>query len=255
VVATAPAPPWHEWTTESTQRAIGNVQAAVDRFAPPERPIVVLDAGCGSVRYLDFGPDARVVGIDASEDSLQRDRTLDDRIVGDVEAYPLPDAAYDVVVCWYVFEHLAHPERALVRFARAVRPGGLVVLAIPNVWTPKAMVTKFTPFAAHVAFRRYLLGEASAGTPGCGPFPTTMPLSIAPAPLLGLAAACRLHPVHVERFEDEKQMRVRTMLRLTGWRWRLVEKAVRALSRGRLDATQTELIVVLRRDPEDTPEW
>jgi Methyltransferase domain len=47
-----------------------------------------------------------------------RDRALDEihrlieRELGDIESYDLPAEDFDVVVCWNVFEHLPHPERA-----------------------------------------------------------------------------------------------------------------------------------------------
>jgi len=51
----------------------------------------------------------------------------------DREPLPYPDAAFDVVTCSEVIEHLEN-FRALLREAhRVLRPGGLLVLTTPNV--------------------------------------------------------------------------------------------------------------------------
>ena len=49
--------------------------------------------------------------------------------------YELPyDAgAFDLIVCFSVFEHLHEPARALAEVARVLRPGGLFLLGMPSV--------------------------------------------------------------------------------------------------------------------------
>ena len=57
-----------------------------------------------------------MVGLDISPSALDRNRLLDDRIVGDLETYPLPRKAFDVVVCWDVLEHLLAVKSLIAKF-------------------------------------------------------------------------------------------------------------------------------------------
>jgi SAM-dependent methyltransferase len=211
------------------------------------RPLRVLEAGCGSLSYVNFGDEAHIVGIDIDAVALERNKHIDESILGDVETYDFQPDAYDAVVCWYVFEHLKNPVAALVRFAHAAKPGGLIVVAFPNLMSPKGLVTKFSPFWFHVAFRRYVLGRKNAGKPGHAPYPTTLPFAMAPEPLISVAEAAGLEVAYAGLFEDDKQEQFRRQLRLVGSPWNWIVRAVAALSGGRLDADHTEVVLAFRK--------
>jgi SAM-dependent methyltransferase len=207
----------------------------------------VLEAGCGSAAHVRFPGDAYITGIDIDPHQLERNTACSETILGDIETYDLPASSYDAIVCWYVFEHLNYPDHALVRFARAVKPGGVIVLALPNLMSPKGLITKYSPHWMHIWWRRYVLGRKHAGTPGHGPFPTTLPWTITPERLLRLASSCNLQTAFEAYLEDGKQVETREKVGLTGRRWDAVKRLVTRLSRGRLDAVRTELLLVLRR--------
>jgi SAM-dependent methyltransferase len=225
------------------------LQSVVDEFVADKGQVRVLEAGCGSLTYIDLGSEAYVVGLDVSDVALERNTSLDERILGDVEEHEFPVASFDVIVCWYVFEHLPHPDRALARFAHALRPGGLLILALPNVLSIKGLVTKFTPFRFHVWVRRRLLGRPLAGTPGHAPYPTYLPFSIAPSALRTSAARLGLSQRYAAMVEDPKQIAIRTKFRLTGRTWDLVKRAIRFLGAGKLASDETEYVVVFRSAP------
>jgi SAM-dependent methyltransferase len=222
------------------------LQAVVTDLVAGRDGIRVLEAGCGSLSHVDLGPHAYVVGIDISDIQLAKNTGLDEKILGDVESHDFPPDSFDAIVCWYVFEHLRHPERAVARFARALRPGGIVVLALPNAHSVKGLITKFTPFRFHVWVRRRLLGRAHAGTPGHGPFPTFMRFSVAPGRLRHLAASHGLHVRYFGTFEDPKQAAIRRKFGIRGRVWTLVQRVTSALSGGRLETARTECLVVLQ---------
>jgi ubiquinone/menaquinone biosynthesis C-methylase UbiE len=99
-----------------------------------------LDAGCGGgdvtfelARLV--GPGGAVVGIDMDAikiDLARREaqaleiRNVEFRVanVGDEQ----PDAAFDLLHARFLLTHLADPQRAVERFYRWLRPGGLAVL-------------------------------------------------------------------------------------------------------------------------------
>lgn len=232
---------------DAFQQTITEVQQTIDDWLPSGREVMVLEAGCGSLTYADFGSRSRVVGIDMSQDQLDRNEGLDERILGDLETYPIAEGAYDAIICWYVFEHLRRPDLVLIKFARALAPGGVAVIAVPNVLSPKVLVTKFTPHWFHVWTYRHLFHDPHAGQPGRAPFPTTIPLSIVPARLRALAEAHGLQVTAEWTWETAYQRELRKRVRLDGRPWRFMRQAVSWLTVGRLDAEQTEYAVVLHK--------
>jgi SAM-dependent methyltransferase len=49
------------------------------------------------------------------------------------ESSVLPDGELDVVVAWHALEHIARPAGVLERLRAALRPGGLLMIEVPNV--------------------------------------------------------------------------------------------------------------------------
>jgi len=97
-----------------------------------------LDCGCGAgdnARILR-SRGWRVTGITLSEEEQRLASEHCERVfVADLEQ-PLPDAigaGYDAVVLSHVLEHLVAPERLLSRIGERLAPGGVVVVALPNV--------------------------------------------------------------------------------------------------------------------------
>lgn len=225
-----------------------DLQRIVDELRSQRAPLRVLEAGCGSASHVDLGDDSKVVGIDLSTEQLARNVSLDEKIVGDIETYPLPYAAFDLIVCWDVLEHLPHPEKALVNFVAAIRPGGLIVLALPDVDSLKGRITKYTPHGFHVWFYRAVLGSKIAGTADHGPFKTYLADSIAPA---ALAAFARSHDLSVRlmhRYESSFQRRILARHRVLQLGWKLVTPVVKTLTRGRIDGNVSDVVVVLEKN-------
>jgi phosphatidylethanolamine/phosphatidyl-N-methylethanolamine N-methyltransferase len=98
----------------------------------------ILEVGVGTgISLPGYSPETRIVGIDLSEPMLRkaRDRVTDlslknveELTVMDAEHLSFPDGSFDVVVAQYVVSTVPNPEAALDEFARAVRPGGEIVL-------------------------------------------------------------------------------------------------------------------------------
>src|ERR1700677_2020333 len=154
----------------SQARLIAEIAEHVARL--DRKPLRVLDAGAGADLRLKLPPDAEITGIDISKDILTSNPALSERIIGDLQTYPLTADAFDVVVCWDVLEHLADPVSAVSNMSNALAKGGLLVIGGPNVWSTKGLLTKFTPHRFHVFVYRHLLHKPHAGEPGQAPFPT-----------------------------------------------------------------------------------
>jgi O-antigen biosynthesis protein len=99
----------------------------------------VLDAGCGTgygMRLLAEGGARSVKGVDIDPDAVTEAaaRFGDSEAVlqGDLLDLPLPDASFDVVVCFEAIEHVADASRAFGELRRVLRPGGLLLVSSPN---------------------------------------------------------------------------------------------------------------------------
>jgi SAM-dependent methyltransferase len=202
----------------------------------------LLDAGCGREIKHRLWSNAYIVGIDVDEDALALNRDVDEKIVGDVQSYPLPERSFDAITCFDVLEHLPHPERALANMARALKPGGELHVGIPNLDSPKAILTKVTPLRFHVWFYRRVVGDPLAGTPGHGPYRTYLRRSLRPGALEGLASGLGLELESLELFEGAF---FAEFWRRNRGSWAVIRALWRLLRLG--DPSLTECRVVMRK--------
>jgi len=112
--------------------------AFLELFDP--RGLRVLDLGCGGGHngaLLKRAGAREVVGVelDAGAAAQARER-LDAVVQGDLahlDLVQLGDAPFDAILASDVLEHLAEPEAVLARALTRLRPGGVVVVSLPNV--------------------------------------------------------------------------------------------------------------------------
>lgn len=113
----------------------------VDRRARPGR---VLDVGCGRgllpAQLRALGREA--FGTELSEGAATHAREVLGLpvFVGPVEESPYEEGSFAAVVFWHVLEHLRDPRAALRRARRLLAPGGLLVVAVPNLESVQARV-------------------------------------------------------------------------------------------------------------------
>ncbi len=104
---------------------------------PYRAPGRLLDFGCGAGHFLeqmrDFG--WQVEGLDIS-DLCAADVTTRTGIpvhVGSLPHTAVADNSFDAITMWNALEHV-HQPRDIIRAARkALRPGGVLVIGVPNI--------------------------------------------------------------------------------------------------------------------------
>jgi len=115
----------------------------------------VLDAGCGGgahVRmYRTITP--TVVGLDFSDAMVRAAGRHTPTVQGDIQALPFRGDAFDYVSSYLVISHVPDSGGALGELGRVTRPGGRLVVVVPNRWSFLAPMR-----ALMVKLGRYSLG-------------------------------------------------------------------------------------------------
>lgn len=131
------------WALEGRWRLFDRV---IERWLAAGRPVPrtlrVLDAGCGDginmtvlrdlLAVRGFG--CTLIGSDYNALRLARAPSGQGSLLlqADLRAMPFPDAAFDMILCSHVLEHIPEDGEALRELARMLAPGGLLIVAVPN---------------------------------------------------------------------------------------------------------------------------
>lgn len=120
--------------TEAVIRFVGTVHVmSLSRSLPPQARI--LDVGCGRGVLLSSLADRgyAVHGMDVSETAVAgADPRAQITVAPCLTQCNYPDQHFDQVILWHVLEHLTNPREVLVEIRRILKPGGQVIVAVPN---------------------------------------------------------------------------------------------------------------------------
>ena len=125
----------------------------------------VLDVGCGDKPYYPyFAGAASYVGVDVKEN-----RAAD--LIGSIDAIPVEDGSFDVVLCTQVLEHVDDPGAAVRELHRVCAPGGRVLLSTHGVqvFHPNPNdLWRWTHQGLELLFNRTAQWSSVSVTPGAG---------------------------------------------------------------------------------------
>jgi len=107
-------------------------------LSPPGR---LLDIGAGRGRFV---AQARAVGwyahgIEPSRRGVEAAKAIGIELVaGDIDSADVPPGSLDAATLWHVLEHVEDPGAALERIAGWLRPGGMLLVGVPNLASVQA---------------------------------------------------------------------------------------------------------------------
>lgn len=104
----------------------------------------LLDVGCGSGNYLyslrELGWEVYGVEVDVGAAHYACDRLGLNVLPGTLEEARFPEAFFDVVAMRQVLEHLPNPSGSLMEVYRVLKPDGKLMVEVPNIASPSAML-------------------------------------------------------------------------------------------------------------------
>jgi SAM-dependent methyltransferase len=117
-------------------------------------PYRLLDVGCGDKPYLPFFEPyvSDYVGVDIVDNPRAE-------LKGPVEALPVEDASFDVVMCAQVLEHCDNPAKAVMELRRVTRSGGRVLASTHGVMVFHPSPTDYWRWT-HTGLERLFLTNA-----------------------------------------------------------------------------------------------
>lgn len=190
--------------------------------------------------------------------------------------YHFPPRSFDFIWASNLFEHLPDPSRALQGIDVVLRPGGVVILIMPNSLWKMFSLLGFYPNSARIVFRilftprrwkdlfrRYVLGVESSETPKQGNNLKTGETGFAPSSLLWP----RPHGAYANNLSEFRSYRRSAWIAIFkksgfepitvlsgpvssgyGFGWESLRRTMEACGIG------TEFIYVLRRAGESVPD-
>ena len=114
------------------------------------RPKKILDVGCGRGFYLKalsfYSFPEEIHGVDINYYYLNISRKIcDDQRVkikqASIYSLPYPSSYFDFIIASEIIEHLKDDKKALLELKRVLKPGGILVITVPNknfpfLWDP-----------------------------------------------------------------------------------------------------------------------
>jgi SAM-dependent methyltransferase len=100
------------------------------RLASPR----ILDGGCGTGALLaELAHRGKAYGADVAASAIEatRDRGLSGLVQCDIQQAPFVPAAFDAILVCDVLEHVEDDHQAVSEAARLLKPGGLLIIALP----------------------------------------------------------------------------------------------------------------------------
>ena len=213
----------------------------------------ILEAGCGRTWTLNLSNiKYKLIGVDLDEEALKsrvhENKDLDEAIVADLQYFDIGNRKIDVIYNAFVLEHVENAELMLENFIKILKPGGLLILKLPDRNTVFGFITRITPFWFHIMYHKYMMDFKNAGKSGFGPYPTYYNKIVSRH---GIQNFCKTHDLIINEeygfstyaSQDNIKNSVKNQL------VRIIAKVVNIISMGILPYKYNDLIYVIHKRP------
>lgn len=131
---------------------IGKAREFLGALAPGS---AILDVGCGDgIVVASLVGSYEFSGVDGDEVqvALARERGIN-AVVADITNLPFASASFDAAFAGEVIEHTFSPDKFLVEINRVLKPGGTLILTVPNIRTAVGVAMLLCGYAPMFAAR------------------------------------------------------------------------------------------------------
>lgn len=110
----------------------------------------ILDIGCGTGEFLATMTTAgwEGIGLEPDDGARTQAQSLGLKVYDNEELFRLGPEGYDAVTMWHVLEHVHRLHEYMGAINRVLKPGGLLLIAVPN-YTSKDAATYGAEWAAY----------------------------------------------------------------------------------------------------------
>ena len=232
--------------TPSYEREYRLIEGFIKQMAPTNGVIRILEAGCGQrwvlsldgVKYILTGIDSDPHALDIRKNVM---KDLDEAVLGDLRTVFFDAGKFDVIYNAFVLEHIHGAESVLDAFVRWLKPGGLIIIRIPDPDSVQGFITRVTPHWFHIFYYRYILKKKTAGLPGYAPYPTYYDSVVSRQ---GLREFCEKNNLSIEAEYGDGYMRPGSGLIQVAID--VIKRTIAFISFGKLSARHTNLLYVLQ---------
>ena len=164
-------------SSQSGPEEVARAERFVDELLPHKGVLRILAVEAGT--QFVVRPPAYFVRVETLQAERSPRAEADEYRTVDLDRIELESAEYDVILCCNVLEHVRRPLAVLPLLRDGLKPGGLIVIMVPNVVSLKGILTRVTPFAVH----RWYYRRVARGDPDNDPVRSVHSFSLRPASL------------------------------------------------------------------------
>jgi trans-aconitate 2-methyltransferase len=117
---------------------------------PLQSPKIIYDLGCGTghltLALSNFWPDAQIIGIDSSNEMLEKAKTLNANISWEnqsIENWTPQNGKADIIFSNSVLHWLDNHEKVFIKLIDSLNPGGILAIQMPNNFKEPTHTTAF----------------------------------------------------------------------------------------------------------------
>ncbi|MBK7172150.1 MAG: class I SAM-dependent methyltransferase [Bacteroidales bacterium] len=124
----------------------------------------ILDVGCATGEFLNYMKSRgwKTTGVEPDEQVRQKAKeTYHLDVFDESQVSIMKDDSFDVITLWHVLEHVADLPGRMKELNRLLKPGGILIIAVPNSNSPDAAFYKENWAAYDVPRHLYHFSEKS----------------------------------------------------------------------------------------------